>query len=228
LISYRVIRSRRKTISMEISPEGEVIVRAPMRCRNAFIADFVGKHLLWAERNQRRVLERLAIRASFRLKDGDSLPLWGESFEVVLCEKDALRLDFDENRIFLPDLPVQELRPRLYQLYKDQGRQLLQDRLDFWAERMGVSYRTMRIGSAVKRWGSCSRDGNINLSWLLFFAPLEAVDYLLVHELSHRVEFNHSPRFWAVVQRYIPDYPQRKKLVNDTQQILLSQGWAEK
>lgn len=228
MISYRIVRSRRKTISMQISPEGEVIVRAPLRCGRDYIADFVAKHQVWAEKNQRRVLERRAIRAAFRLQNGDKLPFCGEDYQVVLWEKDSLRMDSGEKRIFLPDMTVEELRPRLYQLYKRQGRAFLQSRLDFWAERMGISYRTMRIGSAVKRWGSCSRDGNINLSWLLFFAPVEAVDYLLVHELSHRVEFIHSPRFWAVVQRYIPDYPLRKKLVNETQQVLLAQGWAEK
>lgn len=213
---------------MQISPEGEVIVRAPLRCRSEYIAEFVAKHQVWAQKNQQRVLERRAVRASFRLKNGDRLPFCGEDYNVVLWERDSLQMDGVEKVLYLPDLPVEGLRPRLYQLYKRHGRQFLQDRLDFWANRMGISYRNMRIGSAVRRWGSCSRDGNINLSWLLFFAPLEAVDYLLVHELSHRVEFNHSPRFWAVVQRYIPDYPSRKQLVNQTQQVLLSQGWAEK
>ena len=93
---------------------------------------------------------------------------------------------------------------------------------------MKIPYGTMKIGSATKRWGSCSREGNINLSWLNFFAPVEVVDYLLVHELSHRVHFDHSPAFWAHVAHYLPDYKDRKKLLNGVYKELLAQGWAVK
>ncbi len=81
----------------------------------------------------------------------------------------------------------------------------------YFAERMGVSYGTVTVREQKTRWGSCSAKGNLNFNWKLALMPEEILDYLVVHELAHRVEMNHSPAFWAVVAEEIPDYKTRRE-----------------
>ena len=228
MIPYTLVRSDRKTLSMQIGKDGTLIVRAPKRCSKAYIEEFVRKHEVWAIKNQARMQEIIAERQEYRLREGEQIPFCGNMLTVHLTSEMQAVLDTENKTLTLPDLPVVELKDSLYRLYKKAGRQWLQGRLDYWSKVMNIPYNTMKIGSATKRWGSCTREGNINLSWLNFFAPLEVVDYLLVHELSHRVHFDHSPAFWGLVARYLPDYKLRKKLLNSVYRELLAQGWAVK
>ena len=76
---------------------------------------------------------------------------------------------------------------------------------------MGVSYGRITIREQKTRWGSCSQKGNLNFNWKLVLMPPEILDYVVVHELAHRKEMNHSPRFWAVVEKELPDYRKRRE-----------------
>lgn len=84
-------------------------------------------------------------------------------------------------------------------------------RVVYYAEQMGVSYGRITVRDQQTRWGSCSTQGNLNFNWRLILAPQEVLDYVVVHELAHRVEMNHSERFWSVVESVLPDYRQRRQ-----------------
>jgi hypothetical protein len=94
---------------------------------------------------------------------------------------------------------------------KRQIRQLVSQRVAHYAEVMGVSYGRISIRNQKTRWGSCSSDGNLNFNCRLLFLPPELVDYVVVHELAHRRHMNHSPEFWREVERYLPDYRERRE-----------------
>ena len=91
------------------------------------------------------------------------------------------------------------------------AKELLLKKCRYFAERMGVSYGTVTVREQKTRWGSCSARGNLNFNWKLALMPEEILDYLVVHELAHRVEMNHSPAFWAVVVEEIPDHKTRRE-----------------
>ena len=95
--------------------------------------------------------------------------------------------------------------------YRKQARRFLEERTAWWADRMGVSYLRIAIRDQATRWGSCSARGNINYNWKLVLLPVELADYVVVHELAHRTEMNHSKDFWKVVERELPDYRQRRR-----------------
>ncbi len=89
---------------------------------------------------------------------------------------------------------------------KKLARKVFAERCQLFAERMGVTYGTISVREQKTRWGSCSAKGNLNFNWKLVLMPDEVLDYVVVHELAHRKEMNHSPAFWALVERVIPDY----------------------
>lgn len=100
--------------------------------------------------------------------------------------------------------------PALEAKYRRQAREKLGQRTAYFARRMGVSYGRITIRAAKTRWGSCSGRGNLNFHWKLALMPPEILDYVVVHELAHRKEMNHSPAFWAEVERILPDYRERR------------------
>jgi hypothetical protein len=84
-------------------------------------------------------------------------------------------------------------------------------RVSFWAERMGVTFGKVKVKDQSSRWASCSREGNLNFNWRLTLAPAETLDYVVVHELAHRLEMNHSRRFWAHVEKHCPDHKAHRR-----------------
>lgn len=105
--------------------------------------------------------------------------------------------------------------PGLETVYKKKARQQLESRAAYFASVMGVSYNRIAIRSAKTRWGSCSAQGNLNFHWKLILMPPEVLDYVVVHELAHRKEMNHSARFWAEVEKVLPDYKKRRRWLKE-------------
>lgn len=228
MISYELIRSKRKTVSIRITPEGNVQVRAPLRCPRSYIDQFVREKQDWILSHQAEVRTALAQRSQWRIRAGDTLMFCGEPYEVVLTGQRRGSLDMQAHILVLPDAAVDEVMGLVERLYRRGGLPWIQERLAYWAGIMQVTYGTVSLSSAMRRWGSCSSNGNIHISWLLLFAPQRAIDYVLVHELCHRIEFNHSRAFWAQVARYMPDYVAQKKALAALQQQLFVQGWSKK
>jgi len=96
--------------------------------------------------------------------------------------------------------------PKLEAAYRRKARERIGQRIAYFAALMGVTYRRISIRSAKTRWGSCSSEGNLNFHWKLVLMPEHVMDYVVIHELAHRKEMNHSARFYAVVAQQMPDY----------------------
>ena len=160
-ISYQVIRSSRKTVSLEVRPDGSVLVRAPRRLSDRAIRDFVASKEAWLREKLRKF----------------------------------------ENRPAQPCLRDEELAA-----LKNQAKADLSERVRRLVPEVGVQYGRITIRAQKTRWGSCSKEGNLNFNCLLMLAPPEIRDYVVIHELCHRKEMNHSPRFWAEVEKHCPDY----------------------
>ncbi|HVI41942.1 MAG TPA: SprT family zinc-dependent metalloprotease [Anaerovoracaceae bacterium] len=110
---------------------------------------------------------------------------------------------------------VIELTSKEEAQYKKQAKEYLQQRCLYFSEVMGLQHGTVKINSAKTRWGSCNRRGDINFTYRLLFAPEELIDYVVVHELAHLKEMNHSARFWSVVGQTMPDYKTRRKKLRE-------------
>lgn len=169
LEGVEVVRSRRKTLALEVKAPARVIVRAPMRASQRAIREFVEGHRAWIAEALARVNERAHQRAQAAREAG------------LLGEEDLKAL-------------------------AAQACQVIPARVAHFAPRVGVTYGRIALRCQKTRWGSCSAAGNLNFNVLLMLAPPEVLDYVVVHELCHRIEMNHSPRFWALVAAHDPGY----------------------
>lgn len=168
----RVIKSNRKTISLEIKSDLQIIVRVPRQMTETQIQEFLKKKSGWIEKHLTKI-ERQA-----------------EAFAEPLTQKETETLAQEA----LEDLPVRVKR---------------------YAPLVGVTYGRITIRNQRTRWGSCSSKGNLNFNCLLMLCPPEIRDYVVVHELCHRREMNHSPRFWAEVEKILPDYKEKQKWLKE-------------
>lgn len=106
-------------------------------------------------------------------------------------------------------------RAGLERRYRQAAKEYIPKRADYFAQRIGVSYERIRIAEQKTRWGSCSSRGTLSFNWKLMLAPPKVLDYVVVHELCHLIEMNHSPRFWNLVEEIIPDYKEYRKWLKD-------------
>ena len=113
-----------------------------------------------------------------------------------------------------------ELSSKEEALYKMKAKEYLQLKCQLFSRIMGIQYGTIKINGARTRWGSCNSKGDINFSYRLIFAPEDLIDYVVVHELAHIKEMNHSANFWAIVEETMPDYKERRKRLRDFQYSL--------
>ena len=176
-VPYQVIKSDRKTIAIQIKPDGQVIVRCPRRMRIEEAKRFVESKADWIEKH-------LAKRTA---------------------------------------QDVEKYTPKEIEQLREQARKLVTDRVNHYAPIIGVAYNRITIRTQHTRWGSCSSKGNLNFNCLLALVPPEVLDYVVVHELCHRKELNHSARFWNEVERIIPDYKTRRKWLKDNGMKLINQ-----
>ncbi len=112
-------------------------------------------------------------------------------------------------------MKIQPLSEAEQRLYRDKAREIFEQKVSYYAQMMGVSYGRIAIRDQKTRWGSCSSKGNLNFNWKLALMPDEILDYVVVHELAHRMEMNHSDKFWKIVENVLPDYRERRKWLKE-------------
>lgn len=173
-MKIQIIQTNRKTISIEITKDAQVLVRAPRSMSKAEIQSFVESKSEWIEKNRKEVEKSLATR---------------KKQEIISLEQ------------------VKELA--------EKALEYIPQRVAHYAEIIGVTYGRITIRNQRTRWGSCSGKGNLNFNCLLMLMPKEIIDYVIVHELCHRKEMNHSTTFWKEVEKVLPDYYERRKWLKE-------------
>lgn len=172
-----VIRSKRKTLAIEIKPDMRVVVRAPEKIPQNEIMKFVEEKQNWIKKH----LVQMYFKAE----------------EIKKQKKEPALTNADIEKLCQKALSV------------------IPDKVKYYAEIMGVTYGRITIRNQKTRWGSCSSKGNLNFNCLLMLMPDKVLDYVVVHELCHLKQMNHSKKFWKEVERYMPDYKNYKKWLNE-------------
>ena len=202
-MDYKLIRTNRKTVAIQLQKDGSVIVRAPKRLAVYRIEAFVKEKQNWIEQHQKRLQEQQRQKESFCLSDGQ-FPLVGRMLPMQMTQEKAPC--WQQTVVFLPEGDEQQLKSSAEQLYRQIARQTLQSRVEHFAPKLGVQPASLRINGAKGRWGSCSGKNRLNFSWRLMLAPEHCIDYVVVHELCHILHHDHSVAFWQEVERVVPDW----------------------
>lgn len=225
LRAYELIRSRRKTLALEVAEDGRLLARAPLRLPQRDIDRFVAQKAAWIAGRQAEAAERRRKRAAFVLRPGTAVRFRGRELPLASGGEEG----FDGGTLWLPETVWQggeaAVRAALAGWYRRQAEQELPPLAAQYAERTGWQPASVGITGARTRWGSCSGTNRIHFSWRLLMAPEEAIAYVVVHELAHTVEHHHSPRFWALVASVLPDWQERRGRLRETERLLREEGW---
>jgi predicted metal-dependent hydrolase len=190
----------------------------------ADIDRFVSLKENWIQTHLARREQLNIDKSAFTLNYGDTVLLRG--VEYPIRTKHGNRTGFDGESFYMPpDLTPDGIKRAAVQIYKAMAKCIINEKIGGYAERMGVVPTAVRITNAKTRWGSCSGKNSINVSWRLVIADDDVIDYVVVHELAHIKEHNHSSRFWAAVEGILPDYKVRQKKLKALQGKLLREDW---
>lgn len=223
-ITYTVQRkARRRRIAMFVEPSGRLRFLAPLRTRTLTIDNFLHRSQDW-------VLNKLSDLQNYpsphfppQLTEGATLFFLGASYRLTIIHesdrRQACRLLDGKFEINLPDTETsatetqEETRLEIMLWYKKQARHYLKERAAFWADKMQVKIRSLKITSPTRQWGCCTSRNDVRLNWRVMMAAPDVIDYLIVHELAHILHKNHSPRFWDCVAQYLPDYNKQRQIL---------------
>jgi len=220
---YTLIRSKRKTISISIR-DGLITVRAPLFCAQSEIERFVLLKREWIEQKLSISRQQMAEKQAFALNYGDMILFRGNLCPID--SKEGVRAGFDGECFFLPpNLCAKQIKSSCIKVYHKLAKAHLSERVSVFGEQMNIFPASVKVNSAKARWGSCSSRGNINFSWRLIMASDDVIDYVVVHELAHLRHMNHSSEFWAIVERFLPDYRERSRELKVLQRRLASEDW---
>lgn len=222
-INYTLTRSKRKTLTLCVHDDGRVEARAPLRMPEGEIDRFVESKRKWIERQLAKSAAQNEKKAAFKVDYGSRLPLGGKEYLVTGWE--LQRVMFVNGFCMPYGLSPEQVKRCCVQMYRSMAEQELTEKAEGYAGIMHVEPTAIKINGAKRRWGSCSAKKSINFSWRIMMADDDVIDYLVVHELAHIKEMNHSPRFWAVVESVLPDYKARRTRLRQFQKKLAEQDW---
>jgi len=214
-IQYKIIRSDRKSLALVIDSEARLTVRAPFNAMESEVTNFIRQKKHWIIEKQKKISALSNKYTPVVIKNGESILFQGNNYTIKMSN--AARIKISGENIIIPRGSKKE---KVVSWLKKEAKKLIRERLDFYAGLMGVRYSALRISSARMRWGSCSGRDSLNFTWRLIMCPIQVIDYVIVHELSHITHKNHSPVFWTRVKKVIPDFKEQKNWLKSNRKIM--------
>lgn len=209
----KLIRSKRRTIALIIEHDGSFTVRAPMRAPHATIETFIQQKENWITRTREKVKSIEPIMGKQYI-DGEKFLFLGSSFDLKLVESQKHSLHFDSSFVLLRAAQTKG-KQVFIRWYKERALEVISERVKQYVQQYNFMPKQVKISSAKTRWGSCSANGTLNFTWRLVMAPLDVIDYVVVHELVHLSVKDHSSKFWKVVESIYPEYKKQRKWLQE-------------
>ena len=205
-LSYEIRRSpKRKNITITVERDRAVVVHAPVGVPEEKLRRLVDgkRQWLFEKLGDAQKYQALPHAPGKELVNGESALYLGRAYRIELVDADGEDVRF-AGKFMIPRTRVSERKRSLREWYMVRAKEKILPRVKVHAKNLGVSYEQARITDSRFRWGSCTPGNNLNFNWRLIKAPMFAIDYVIVHELAHLIEANHTPRFWNVVSAQLP------------------------
>lgn len=223
-LCYQLKRSsRRRTLALQVGPKG-VVVHAPLYLDEQQIAAFVNSKADWL---QRQLALRQPDHPVYQLVDGAVLPCADERLTLRIVSDKLSAITAEHGTLWLqlsnrvkPENQQKQVRELVQGWYCQEALRYFSERLDVFATLMRLRHRTLIIKNWQTKWGSCDSSGQICLNWRLLLAPQWVSDYVVIHELAHLKQMNHSPAYWQIVEQYCPNWQLARDYLKQHQQSL--------
>lgn len=203
----KIIRSKRKTLSLTINENAELIIRAPKRLSIEKIQDFINEKENWINRKKRLIENQIKDVTS----NHNKLLYLGNLFPINVEQNASKELFFTGEEFIANSIEPDSLSLSIKKWYKNKFREIALPRVAYFANKHNLMVNQVRIKNQKTMWGSCSSKNNINLNYLLLMAPMGVIDYVIVHELVHTIHRNHSTDFWDSVESIMPEFQEHKR-----------------
>lgn len=219
-MEYKLIRSKRKTIAIKVSLDKGIEVRAPLMASDEDIDKVIKQNNKWIRETYEKVIKQGKEIINRKYETGEKLYFLGEERDIEIKTGNKCTIAYKEEKFIFTmekdiiDTPHKReyMGKALYEAYlRKVSKVYLEERTRCLAEIYGFEVNKITIKNVKTRWGSCSSKKNINFNLKLMMAHKEAIDYVIIHELCHTKEMNHSHRFWVLVESIMPDYNENRK-----------------
>jgi predicted metal-dependent hydrolase len=206
-MTTKIIRSQRRTMTLQITSADTLVVKAPFFTPDFIIKKFIEDHTDWIEKRKFRLAEKKVLKRQY--VEGEEFLFLGKNYKLTIGN--YKNIDLEGARLLFPNFLVFRIQKELTNWYVNQGREIITTQVEKYAKEMGVEYISLNFSDTRSKWGSCTHDNRLFFSWRLVMAPQLVLNYVVVHELAHIKEKNHSRSFWNKVRFFNPSYRQQIK-----------------
>lgn len=213
----QIVKSSRSSISLQITPHGEVIVRAPRFMPDILIKAFVKKQEKWIDDHVKKIQSN-SRKAKHTYESGDIFWYLGE--EILLEIGDFSQIHVRFGKLYFPRILKFRIKKELTNFYIRRAREIITSEVNNFSKKMKTSYNDIAFSDTKSQWGRCTHDNRLQFSWKLVMAPPLTLRYVVIHELAHTIEKNHSRAFWSIVRLHSPSYRQQIKWLKDHGRLL--------
>jgi len=216
----KIVRSKRRTLALEIARDASLIIRAPKKAPLDLIETIVLRRRPWIEKKQAIARQKLQQATPKKFVHGEGFLYLGDTYRLSIVAHTRPPVSLAQDFLLSSDHSV-NAREAFITWYKKEAYALIKERLDQYSCLAGFRYNRFTTTNASRCWGSCTFKGDLRFSWRLIMAPLRVIDYVVVHELVHLEEKSHSRRFWGKVARLFPAYRECKTWLKDFGHMLV-------
>lgn len=205
--NIKIVKSKRKSIAIVILPNGAVEVRAPKYVPQFVINTFIRSKKDWIEEKRNHIRSQTPKIRKFT--NGEKIVFLGKEYSLELGN--YIHIEIKEDKLLFPLALSLRGKESLEKWYIQQAKIIIKNQVDYYAEKMNTSYNAITLSDTRSKWGSCTHDNRLQFNWRLIMSPLLIVRYVVIHELAHTTEKNHSASFWTKVRSVNPSYKQQVK-----------------
>jgi len=196
------------------------------------IEDFLIQKEKWIEKHLQNFAEHALKFPEKKLVQSETFPFLGEALSLRFVPTPLKSVFFSRHEKYLQlhlpenswnevtEADLQHYFPKLQKFYQREAEKLIQERIQIWSNQMQLFPKALNFRNQKSRWGSCTSRGSIQINWRLIGAPLEVIDYILVHELAHLRHMNHSKDFWNLVEEHFPELQKSERWLKENQNTL--------
>ena len=213
-----IVRTYRRSLCLKISKDGSLIVQAPKRLNMNDILKYIQEKEKWIKSKQAEIQNRLNINKDV-IKYNQFL-FFGKKYLLQKIQG-IKKIELTENSLLVPNIDDLDLIfMKIKKWYILNANKILKERVEYFADIMQIDYASITISNSKTRWGSCDNFRNIKLNFRLIMLPHKIIDFVIIHELAHIIEFNHSKQFYKILSTIMPNYKLQQKNIKEYDYLL--------